>query len=797
MIWQKKVRLLVAAFGIGCAIFVYFAIGTRQKSGAPPLLQRLDPTAIVESTTGFVQQDRGAKQDYHISFDRQLTYEGGSTKMFGVRIAVDKKDGRDFVVSAKEALANGVNQQDLRLTGDVKLTASDGFELTTDEAVFNQVDGVLRASGKVMFRKGGMNGWGTGMTYDKNNDVLTLAADAHVEEHDSGGNVTLDADAGSATLDRLQDVLQLGGHAIVMREEQVTEGASIRATLSPDDSFVTAMQASGNARVEGGSGSLNSMSAGDIDLRYTSDGKALQRVILTGKGAIALKGPSDTAGRQLLGEALDLTLAPDGAVTSATGRDNVSLIMPATADSAARGVRAKALDATGEEGKGLTDARFTDDVIYREEARAGSGPRTVHSRALSMGLTDVGVSRATFSGGITFEEQGLKAGAANADYQPGDGLLQLSGSNGGRAPCVADDQIRIEGQNIKVILEGRRMTATGSVKTTLHPAPAGGGVCAVEAKPAQSAEGAAKLPGLLKQDQPANVNADSLDYQGAEGNAVYTGAATLWQGDTVIRGDVLTIDQGKADFVALGSPANMARSAIALDPGTAPAQGRAVEIRYEDSRRVVTYGSPAAAGAADATPPSGVRGSRAGSSTAPGAGAAAGSGRAAAGATGDTAVVQGRGSRGAPPAGGAGAASAPRPPMPQALFTGTQGVLTADRIEVVLAETGSGLSRLEGYTNVSLVLGNTPSDRRTATGARLTYHAQDEQYDMTGTALAPLTLAEACREITGKTLTFYKSTDRIIVDGARETRTNTKSGSGAACSQPPAGTAPAATPAPR
>jgi lipopolysaccharide export system protein LptA len=139
----------------------------------------------------------------------------------------------------------------------------------------------------------------------------------------------------------------------------------------------------------------------------------------------------------------------------------------------------------------------------------------------------------------------------------------------------------------------------------------------------------------------------------------------------------------------------------------------------------------------------------------------------------------------------------PLPAALQALFTGPQGTLKADRIEAVLAETGSGLERLEGYTNVSLTLGGL-ADRRTATGARLTYHAEDEQYDMSGTALNPLKLVEACREITGKTLTFYKSAERIIVDGDRQIRTNTKSGAGAACTPPPASaTAPAATPAPR
>ncbi len=72
--------------------------------------------------------------------------------------------------------------------------------------------------------------------------------------------------------------------------------------------------------------------------------------------------------------------------------------------------------------------------------------------------------------------------------------------------------------------------------------------------------------------------------------------------------------------------------------------------------------------------------------------------------------------------------------------------------------------------------------RRTATGGRLTYRASAEQYDIAGTAAAPVKVVESCREITGKTLTFYKSTDRITVDGNEEIRTETKSGG--PCPQP-------------
>ena len=110
----------------------------------------------------------------------------------------------------------------------------------------------------------------------------------------------------------------------------------------------------------------------------------------------------------------------------------------------------------------------------------------------------------------------------------------------------------------------------------------------------------------------------------------------------------------------------------------------------------------------------------------------------------------------------------------------------AQRIEVILSEDGRRVDRLEAYTSVDVRL-----DTRRAIGNRLTYHAVEERYVMTGLAAAPVTIVESCRETIGRTVTFFKSGDRVIVDGNEETRTQSKRGG--PCPQPATSTsAPAA-----
>ena len=60
----------------------------------------------------------------------------------------------------------------------------------------------MRAPGRVAFTKGGLTGSGVGMTYDKNNDVLTLLAEADVTMAGREDAAGTSFKAGSAVLDR-------------------------------------------------------------------------------------------------------------------------------------------------------------------------------------------------------------------------------------------------------------------------------------------------------------------------------------------------------------------------------------------------------------------------------------------------------------------------------------------------------------------------------------------------------------------------------------------------------------------
>jgi LPS export ABC transporter protein LptC len=737
MSWHKPVRVGVGVFGLVAAVVVYFAIGSRQT--APPRTSggRLDPNAITETTAAVLKQVREGEEDFEVSADRTLNYEDGTAKLMGVRIAVKRRGGRDFLVTAQEAGA-GKDRKRLELKGSVVLEASDGFRLTTDDATFEDAAGVVKAPGKVAFTKGGLTGSGVGMTYDKNNDVLTLLAEPDVTMAGSESVAGTSFKAGSAVLDRLQDVLVLSGGGRAQRGEQTFEADTLTARLAPDEDYVRLMEMRGHSRVAGGGGALDAMSADAIDLVYLEGGETLDRVTLTGNAAAALTGKrSDgtTQGgrRQLLGGVLDIQLAPDGTLVHAGGRDGIRFDLPVTDAGRASSIQARTFDANGTPGAGLTSAAFVDDVVFREEAASGAAPRAARSRTLDLSLDHDEVTTAMFRGGVSFEDRGLAACAAQIRYSPKGGSLALSGTDASGVPRASDDQVAIAADAIDVTLQNTQIDARGGVKTVLRPSRQARGNCLPRQESKAGAKSDAKdskLPGLLKEGAPVNVNADRLGYAGAGGAATYVGSASLWQGDTSIRADELRLDQSKGDLVASG-----AARATLMVAGEASV-GRADVIRYEDARHLVTYESlkprPQARGAA------------------PGRGAAA---------------------RGTP------SAAAPAGPRP-AYLKGPQGELRAWRIEMILTEDAGKADRMEAYDDVSIRVGT-----KRAIGNRLTYFAEDEHYVMTGTAVAPVCFVDPDRATTGKTLVFYRSADKVLVDGNEEYRTQTKSGG--ACANSP------------
>lgn len=773
--WHKRARTGIAVFGLSVAAIVYLAMGERQSAAPPSPVPRLDPNAVLEITSGILEGMTGVEKNFQLQSSTSQRYADGSERHSSVMILVHKGDDRTFRVSAEEGLLDP-EQTEIRLSGNVRLEDSDGFYLAGEAVTYDRGRSIAHTEAHVTFGRGRMSGSGAGITYDQANNVLTVASQAQVTTRNEAGDPVMQFSSGRATLDRTQHLLTVQDTVRVDRDGQIIEADRAIAALSENDDVIRFLELRGNSRVAGGGGGIDAMSANDIDLDYTDDGQRLEAVRLDGTAAVARTGANGASeqlvaesirlalsedgsshmileqnasvattasegrnGRRMAAQSLELDVAGDGALTRAIGRTDVRLDLPAVEGAPARSIRAATLDGTGKAGAGLTNATFTGGVVFTEadaapaqaEKRAGSEAtsalRTARAETLEATLAEDAVTGATFTGEATFEEAGLKACAARMDYQPGKGALALSGSTAAGRPIVAEEETTIEAATIDVVLETRRMTAKGGVTSEVGAATR----CRPATPRAASRRGPNRMPGLLKAGAAVTIRGAALDYDGEAGRAVYSGRASITQSDTSVNADTIALDQKNGDLTATGN----AIATMVLDGGTTT--GRAHEIQYLDARRLMRYLAPPVG---TIVPP----------------------------------VPAGR------PA-----------PARQPQLSGPQGELQAvNRIDVLLDRDGGRVERIDAYGNVRLRYQpesetGVQGARVASGGAQLTYLAAEEKYVMTAGPAAPVVLVSDCREMTGKTLTFYKSNATIEIDGVQERRTQNSKASGPCTPAPP------------
>ncbi len=722
MIWQRRARLLIAAFLVVFSVVVYRAIRPREAPPpVPPEAARTDPTASTETASGAWTFAKG--QTLH--FERLLTYPGGRSKAETVTLTIPDPPVKGVTITARAATQRDAEAGALGLVdleGDVDVRTGDGLHVTTDTATYDSKAGVVRAPGLVRFERPGLKGSGQGATYDRARDELWLLDDARIQVvPESPGDEPIDVTAGAARVARPAHLIHFERGAHIARPDRVIDARDAAIHLSDDDRRVTLVELRGDARVSRPEGSpakpgeISLMTSRDMDLAYAEDGRTLQSAVLIGDARIALAGEAGAAGRRISAARLDMTLAPDGTtVTALDGRGGVSLELPATGTAAASRIAAQTLRARGEPGGGLRSASFAGGVEYRERGRAGATDRVAKSARLEVALQPGfgAIDSARFVDRVTFTDGAWRGEGPAALYDPVKGTLALSdGGQAGAMPRVADDRATIDARALTLALDTRRLDAEGAVRSVLRPdAGTTGG-------------DAAHLPALLSSGTPVFVTAASLAYDGAKSIATYSGGARLWQGDTVVRGETITLDQSLGNLTASGKVHTvMAITAKAPTPLGSTEEGKAAE--------------PAAPKRGEASRPA-----KAGPTVAD---------------AGDLDYDD----------------AAHRATYTHAArVNGPEGDLRAERIELSLAPAGGTLDRVEAFDKVTAIL----EDRYTVTGTHLTYTVADERYVVEGAPVRALEKRPAdCLETVGTILTFLRSADTINVDGTDGNRSRTR-----------------------
>jgi lipopolysaccharide export system protein LptA len=710
-VWRKRLRIAIAVFVVifAAVVVASFRKGQRRPPDVPA--PKGDPKALVQTIgRGVYERQEQGKIKARIEFGRQATYEDNRSVFGdGVRLILPDKSGRRITVDAQEGevttppgKAIGVAS----LKGGVKLVTSDGITVSTATANYDDNTGIAQIPGPLTFTKGRMTGRSVGGTYDRNREVFWLLDQAKVDVvPDEKGAGAMHVTAKSAGMARLEHYMKFVGGVRFDGEGHVTEADEATAYLTPDNEKVQRMELRGNSRMTSkpGQSGPQALRARDIDLAYAEDGRTLQTAHLIEDASVQLPGDPGKPGRRIAGKAIDVALAPDGAtVTNLLANDHVQVDLPADGDTPARRIRAAALLATGKPGTGIQAATFNGDVEYHESRAA--------------------------RGNVAAIDRSARSARMEVQTKPGFGDIEKADFHNNVHFTEGTDTTADAPYAQYSIAADRLDLSPGEGDTGKGPHVADGRI-AVEARNIHMTLGAqtmkvdtnvrsvmqpqnqqqnkdkkqdpVRVPSMLKQDQPVNVKSNRLDYDGAKSVANYSGNSRLWQEGpqaTVIQADTIVLEDKTGNMHA----ATNVRTVMTITESSDKKQPEAKEKQKQPE--------PTTTVAQDLVYEDGKH---------------------------------------------------------RATYTGTvhmsgpDGDVTADKIELFLAEQGGQLERAEADGNVV-----SRQQMHRAYGTHLTYVSKDELYTMVGT---PVKMYDDqppnCKVTTATTLTFDRNGNRSTASG--------------------------------
>ncbi len=725
MSWQKKARAAIALFVIVFVAIVLLALRQRKarpSEGPPP--PRVDPNARIENTTGgIIEQHRpDGSLAFAVKFGSQFSYPDGRTK-FGKGVAVSStRNGKPFTISSDEAevVQLGADLRTAHFIRSVKLT-SEATEVTADDATYDQQAGTLTIPGAVAFRRGRLNGTGAGATYDFNREVLWLLKDARLKvAADDKGQGALAATSAAAGMARVEHYLKLTGSAHIDGEGRVIDADEVTIVLTADNERVQLLQLRGNSRItgSGSAGGPQAMSAANIDLTYADDGRTLQHAQLMENAAVQLPGEGKSPGRRVSGKTIDIALAPDGTtVTSLNAADNVQVELPAEGDLPAKRIRSATLAAIGAPGSGLQNANFGGNVEYREtRAARGKLPaidRQARSQTLSV-KTKPGfgaVEEADFHGNVHFTDgTDVAADATHALYHLEQDRIDLTPSTD---PGPASPRVT----------DGRVTVEARTIEFSLTSRQ-----LKADTKVRSSMSPAAA-------PAPARGNAAGAAPRPAAPAAGETKVPALLKNDqpVTVTSNRLEYD-GAAEHAVYTGNARLWQGDTKINGATIIVDDKTGNLEARENVHTDMILD-------DVDPKTNVKKPT----------------RSIADAD---AFLYDDGKRLATYTG-------------HAHFVGSQGDVTAAKLELFLLSGSNELERAEGYgANGEVVV---KEGGRVATGGRLTYTAKDQTYLMTGTPVKVVeTTPPDCKESYGAVLTFRRAADTVDLKGPGGIRTLSK-----------------------
>jgi lipopolysaccharide export system protein LptA len=695
-------------------------------------------------------------------------------RIYGDDFSYDQKSG-DVVAKGEvridlEPNPSGQTRPDQAVPAESK----NPIHLRTSDLTFNRDSGIATTGARVNFSTSQATGWAMGARYNGHTNELVLPSRVHVVlngDHPatleassavvtSNPHVvvmqnavlkrqtgTMQAKEATITLGKTNNIERVLARGDVQADTREAQGAKSGKTAAADDNHGSQIHArsdagelvltgsqsqlqtailTGNVRVDRVGSEMMQGQAGRVVLNFAADNQldkvhAENGVHLT-QHALASAQPSGNAAQDveiqapvidflMVGNALDraitsgppqITIHPaESAVSAANKNENQKTVITAGQFTAHFDERGGKSQLTSVHGG--PDARVVSTTAGQPDRISTS--QTIDATFLPQG----GIESVVQQGNVAFTDtqnpdKRTEAWGDRARYTPADQILTLTGS-----PRVVTGGMATTAHTVRINRATGDAFGDGDVKTTYS-----------ELK--ENPQGA-----LLASSSPIHVTSASMVAHNSPADAIYTGKVRLWQDANVIEAPSILFDRDRRFVLAKGTASQPVSTVVVQANAAQPAASEGVSPGGSQSKKQKAGEKSVSEGRSSPITITGMQ------------------------------LTYDDAERKAHYQGGVNAVGAGFTEFSKTL----DAYLAPNAEKSKRNQSLSGPAQLDHMVAEGSVLVRQP-DRR-AIGQKLVYTAAEDKFVLTG---GPPSIFDAERgKITGVSLTFFRSDDRVLVEG--------------------------------
>ncbi len=623
------------------AIVVIVAAFIRARKQPPPSGFVKDAPVLTGKVTSIVEGYRYIKTEdgretLRLLAAKDIAYEDGRHELEKVDLtAFGVERGRSVRIIADRG-SYLRDQSQVTFAGNVKVTSSDGLEVTTESLTYNQQNEVASTESPVQFRQGEISGSSLGASLHAKDRHLILPKEPHVVSTNSDPNrkgaPPVEIRGNSANYIEKDGVVRFDGNVSVTQGEKLARADQITGVINPQTKKIERIELRGNSFLKSQEkGKASETQSRDMDFFFD---EAQQLKSAVANGAARARSLEKDAPREVTAERIDIAYQPGekgSDIQSVTTQGRTVMKIEATdsatnqTDSSDRVIEADGVQAFfREDGKNLARAEANGNAVLTltpKKVTPDAEKKKLRATKFNAEFYETGNAMKSFvaDGNAVAEFEPMqeskdgKSGkrlkktltgkklTANFNQQTQDVAdLTVEGdarfTDGERTataargvytaanravamrgkPLLFDSSSRANADEIDANLDTDESELRGRVRTTWFSREATGGSAPFKDKKA-----------------PVTIASDRAVVKHREGAARYIGNVRAWQDDDFVRADNLELDKGERVMTAWGN----AQSAFydferEVEKGrkqVVPVFATADRIVYTDANRTAHY----------------------------------------------------------------------------------------------------------------------------------------------------------------------------------------------------------------